>query len=84
MNANKQESDFKQGYFRDKDLVSEPADQGVMTPQEVDEYARAAESQIKSKSDELRGEGDPQAAESYNRAATDFARKQKNEAGERP
>ncbi len=71
-----------QGYFRDKDLTPDP--EGLMTPDELDGYAQKAESGIATKGDELKGEGDHEAAESYNDAATDFAQRQSEEKNKTP
>ena len=67
---------LKQGYVREEDLRPDADDGEVMKAEEVDSYAREAESGIKTKGDQLQGEGDYEAAESYNEAATDFAHKQ--------
>lgn len=75
---------LKQGYVREEDIRPEANDGEVMTADEVDSYAREAESGIRTKGDELQGEGDYEAAESYNDAATDFAHKQGTKKGGRP
>ena len=75
---------LKQGFVREEDLRPEGADGGLMTANEADAYAREAESGIRTKGDELQGEGDYEAAESYNEAATDFAQKQSGQKGGRP
>lgn len=75
---------LNQGFVKDEDLAPEEQSTNVMTPAEIDTYAQKAGSANKNKSDELQGEGDYKAAESYNEAATDFARKQDDKKGERP
>jgi hypothetical protein len=74
---------LKQGYVREKDLQPEASEGGVMTADEVDTYTREAESGIKTKKDELQGEGDYEAAEKYDEAATDFAQKHDHKKGGR-
>jgi len=64
-----------QGFVREEDLQPEADDGQVMKADEVDSYARKAQSGIKTKGDQLQGEGDYEAAESYDQAATDFAQK---------
>ena len=79
---NRQNSEsLKQGYVRKEDLQPEADDGKVMTADEVDSYARKAESGTKTKGHELQGEGDYEAAESYNNAATDYAQKQDTQKG---
>ena len=67
---------IKQGFVRDEDLAPEE-EAKVMTPNEVDEFARKAESGNRDRQGKLQGEGDYEAAESYNQAATDFAQNEK-------
>ncbi|HMV50410.1 MAG TPA: hypothetical protein PLD20_21750 [Blastocatellia bacterium] len=73
----------KQGFVRQEDLTPEAEDGTVMPPQEIDHHAEKAASGLK-KSDELQGEGNYEAAQSYNEAATDFAHRQDDKKGERP
>jgi hypothetical protein len=73
-----------QGFVREEDLRPETEDGKVMPKHEVDRYAKKAESSIGPKGDELQGEGDYEAGQSYNDAATDFAQKQSGKKGERP
>jgi hypothetical protein len=75
---------LKQGYVRKEDLQPEADDGKVMTADEVDSYAREAESGAKTKGDKLQGEGDYEAAESYNNAATDYAQNQDAQKARRP
>ena len=71
----------KQGFVRQEDLTPEPEDGKVLSPREVDRHAKKAEAGL-NKNDELQGEGNYEAAQSYNDAATDFARKQDSKKGE--
>lgn len=73
-----------QGFVRDKDLRPETEDGKVMPKREVDHYAKKAQSDLGTNGDELQGEGNYEAAQSYNDAATEFARKQGDKKGERP
>lgn len=73
-----------QGFVREEDLRQEEENGKVMPQHEVDRYAKKAESNIQNKGDELQGEGDYEAAQSYNDAATDFAKNQSGKKGERP
>ena len=66
---------LKQGFVRDEDLEPGTDERQVTSPREVDSYARKAEANTRGKGDQLQGEGDYEAAESYNDAATDFAQK---------
>lgn len=74
---------LNQGYVREEDLQPETDDGKMTTQHEVDSYAEKAKSGIGTKKDELQGEGDYEAAESYNEAATDFTQKHENKKGER-
>jgi hypothetical protein len=73
-----------QGFVREKDLRPETEDGKVMPKREVDHYAKKAEAGVQARNDELQGEGNYEAAQSYNDAATEFAQKQGNQKGERP
>ena len=73
-----------QGFVRDKDLRPETEDGKVMPKREVDHYAKKSASDLGSNGDELQGEGNYEAAQSYNDAATEFARKHDDKKGERP
>lgn len=65
---------LKQGFVRDEDLEPETDGEKLLSPQEVDSYAEKARASATGKSDKLQGEGDYEAAQSYDDAATDFAR----------
>lgn len=75
---------LNQGYVREEDLQPETEDGKMTTQREVDSYARKAESGVRATGDELQGEGDYKAAESYNEAAKEFAQKQDKVKAERP
>lgn len=68
---------LNQGFVKDEDLAPDAESKNVMSPDEVDAYARKAQSGNRNQSDGLQGEGDYEAAESYNQAATDFAQERK-------
>ena len=70
---------LNQGYVKDSDLEPGSEDVKVMKADEVDRYAEAAKSKNKTPKEGLKGEGDHEAAESYNDAATGFAKKQEAE-----
>ena len=70
-----------QGFVKDEDLANDENLAEVMSPDEVDTYARKAASESRVKVDKLQGEGDYEAAENYDNAATDFAQKQKQKKG---
>ncbi len=72
---------LKQGFVRDKDLNPDEEEANVMTPGEVNSFAQKAKSENQAKGDALQGEGDYQAAESYNEAATGFAQGKKGKQG---
>jgi hypothetical protein len=75
------ESTLDQGFVKKEDLEPGTKDRDLMTPDELDSFAEKAKSSIRSKGDELQGEGDYEAAESYNEAVEDFARRQGGEIG---
>lgn len=77
---NRQQQDsatVNQGFVKDEDLTNDENAGKVLSPVEVEAYARKAASENRSKGDKLQGEGDYEAAENYDKAATDFTQKQK-------
>lgn len=68
---------LKQGFVKDEDLNPNEESKDVMSPNEVDAFARKAQSENRGPDGELQGEGDYEAADSYNQAATDFAQGEK-------
>ena len=66
---------LNQGFVKASDLEPQGEQVNIMKPSEVDRYAREAESQQTTQGEDLQGEGNHEAAENYNQAATDFARK---------
>ena len=73
-----EELSLNQGFVKDSDLESKGDDVKIMKSREVDRYAKAAESKNRPRAGAVQGEGDYEAAESYNEAATDFAQQQKD------
>jgi len=64
-----------QGFVKDSDLEPGAEDAKVMGSDEMDKFAKEAESKSKKRGKDLHGEGDSEAAENYNEAATDFTKK---------
>lgn len=67
---------LNQGFVKDADLEPEGEKLNVLPPGEIDRLAEEARRQIAGEGSVLQGEGNYEAAESYNEAATDFAQRQ--------
>jgi len=66
---------LNQGFVRDSDLEPQGEKVDVMKPGEADRYAEEGKSRQRTGDKDLQGEGNYEAAESYDQAATDFAKK---------